>query len=279
MKYYSIIAALLLALGVFIACEDTNEDPVKQRGANVVANLEFTSAPVFTTNIAKSFVEFTVSLNEGETADGGSIEVTYNGENATNVYDITSFPANIHLDASDIIAKMGLDANKVTTSDIFTVYALTTKNGVKTRSIAAANIKVVCDFTPSLSKGVYNVVSESWDAQGVVTLEADQADPYKITVKGFESVDGVSGVDDVVFHINNASFAIDNKDSFVLSADLSQDWGDDYAGYTNYTYKIVSGSYNSCDGTYVVTFNIFCDLGNFGNYDFTFSRPSEDDGK
>ena len=277
MKYYSIIAALLLSLGVFIACEDTNEDPVKQRGANVVANLEFTSAPVFTTNISKSFVEFTVSLNEGETADGGCIEVTYNGENPTNVYDITSFPANIHLDASDIISKMGIDASTVTTSDVFTVFALTSKNGVKTRSIAAANIKIVCDFTPSISKGVYNVVSEGWDAQGVVTLEADANDPYKITVKGFENIDGVSGVDDLVFQINKSSFAIDNKDEFVLSNDLDADWGT--SGYGKYIYKIVSGSYNSCDGTYDITFNISCTAGNFGNYDFTFSRPSEDDGK
>lgn len=277
MKYYSIIAALLLSLGVFIACEDTNEDPVKQRGANVVANLEFTSAPVFTTNIAQSFVEFTVSLNEGETADGGSIEVTYNGEKATSVYDITSFPANIHLDAADIISKMGIDASKVTTSDVFTVFALTSKNGVKTRSIAAANIKIVCDFTPSISKGVYNVVSEGWDAQGVVTLEADPNDMYKITVKGFENIDGVSGVDDLVFQINKASFAIDNKDAFVLSNDLDADWGT--SGYGQYVYKIVSGSYNSCDGTYNITFNISCTAGTFGNYDFTFSIPKEDDGE
>ncbi|MBQ5575133.1 MAG: hypothetical protein IIT37_03705, partial [Bacteroidales bacterium] len=65
MKYYSAIAALVLVFGIAIACEDTNEDPVKQRGANIVPTIEFTSAPVFTTNLKESFVDFTVSLGEG----------------------------------------------------------------------------------------------------------------------------------------------------------------------------------------------------------------------
>jgi hypothetical protein len=152
---------------------------------------------------------------------------------------------------------------------------LTKKNGVTTRSVAAANIKIVCEFSPKLTKGLYKAVSESWEAEGVVNLVADENDPYHITLEGFNDIDGVAGVEDIFVQIDKASYAITNNDAFILSNDLEQDWGADYAGYTNYTYKIVSGSYNSCDGSYTITFNISCALGNFGNYDFVFTRSEE----
>jgi hypothetical protein len=275
MKYYSAIAALVLVFGIAIACEDTNEDPVKQRGANIVPTIEFTSAPVFTTNLKESFVDFTVSLGEGETADGGSVEVLVNGERPTIVQEISSFPAQIHLTATEIISKMGINADTIETSDVFSFFVLTKKNGVTTRSVAAANIKIVCEFSPKLTKGLYKAVSESWEAEGVVNLVADENDPYHITLEGFNDIDGVAGVDDVFVQIDKASYAITNNDAFILSNDLEQDWGGDYAGYTNYTYKIVSGSYNSCDGSYTITFNISCALGSFGNYDFVFTRSEE----
>ncbi len=270
---------MIFVLGIAIACEDTNEDPVKQRGANVVPVIEFNSAPVFTTNLNESYVDFTVSLSEGETADGGSIEVLVNGEKPTIVQEITSFPAQVHLTATDIISKMGINADTIETSDVFSFFVLTKKNGVTSRSIAASNIKIVCAYSPKLTQGNYHVVSESWEAEGDVTLEADPQDKYKINVIGFETIDGVSGQDDVVFQIDPASYAISPK-AFVISPDLAQDWGDDYAGYTDYTYEIVKGEYNSCDGSYALTFKISCALGSFGNYDFVFTPgEGDDDGK
>lgn len=276
MKYYSAIAALILVLGIAIACEDTNDDPVKQRGANVVPVIEFNSAPVFTTNLNESFVDFTVSLSDGETAEGGSIEVLVNGEKPTIVQEISSFPAQVHLAATDIISKMGINADTIETSDVFSFFVLTKKNGVITRSIAAANIKIVCAYSAKLAQGPYHVVSESWEAEGNVTLVVDAQDKYKIKVVGFETIDGVSGKDDVVFQIDPDAYTLDTK-AFVMSSDLAQDWGDDYAGYTNYSYEIVKGEYNSCDGSYLVTFKIYCDLGNFGNYDFVFTPGAADD--
>ncbi len=87
-------------------------------------------------------------------------------------------------------------------------------------------------------------------------------------------LDGVSGGKDVYFQINSGSYTIDNKDAFVMSPDLEIDWGGKYAGYKDYSYEIVNGSYNSCNGTYTLTFKIFCTLGSFGNYDFVFT-PAE----
>ena len=275
-KYPAIIAALAVALGVFMACEDTNENLVKQRGSYIVPIMEFTSAPVFTTDLPASSVDFTVTLSDGDAADGGSIEVAYNGKNNTIVQEIQSFPATVHLAATDIIAKMGINADNIKTSDIFTVSVLTNKDGVTTRSTAAANIKIVCAFDTKLTQGIYHCVSEGWEVEGDVLFEADPDDPYKIHLTNLHDLDGVSGVDDVFVKIDPSSYEITNRDAFVLSPDLEADWGvSDYAGYTNYSYKIVKGTYNSCDGTYNITFSIFCSKGSFGNYEFVFTRSEE----
>ncbi|MBO7496364.1 MAG: hypothetical protein J6T98_07400 [Salinivirgaceae bacterium] len=267
------IAIWTLACGmVFASCENTNENPVKQRGENVVPLFEFTSAPVFTTELETTAVEFTVSLDEGDNVDKASIEVTYNGENATIMEEISSLPANVTLKAKDIIDQMGLNKDSVLAGDVFTMYVLTTKGGKTTRSIAAANIKIVCAFDSDLTQGDYDVVSEDWEAKGSVVLAADPANPYKIYVEGLNDLDGVSGKDEVFFEIDPDSYEISNRNVFVLSEDLDADWGTE--GYGSYTYKIVSGNYNSCTGSFTVLFNIYCDAGDFGNYSFDFT-PAE----
>ncbi len=276
LKYlFPVIAALLLSFVVFIACEDSNENLVQDRGTYVVPNIEFTTAPVFTTDLESSFVEFTVSLNAGDAADGGDIEVLYNGEKPTKVQSFSSFPATVRLSASDIISKMGLDAASIQTSDVFSFFVLTTKNGVSTRSIASGNINIVCAFSPALSQGKYKAESADWDVAGNVTLTADPDDKYKIHVAGLETLDGVSKTPDVVFQIDPESYQITNKDKYVLSDDLEEDWGDsEYHGYTNYTYSILKGNYNSCNGEFSLVFNISCAKGDFGNFTFVFT-PAE----
>jgi hypothetical protein len=213
-----------------------------------------------------------VSLNEGDEVDKVSIEVLYNGENATIMQEFSSLPSTITLKAIDIINQMGLNKDNISTSDVFSMFVLTTKGGNTTRSIASANIKIVCAFDTDLTQGEYDAVSKDWQGAAPVTLVADEANPYKIYVQGLNDVDGVSGVDDVFFEIDPESYEITNRDEFVLSEDLSAEWGDDYAGYTNYSYAIVSGSYNSCDGSYIINFDIFCDLGDFGVYQFVFTK-------
>lgn len=262
-----------LALGSFVACENTNDNPVKQRGENVVPNITFSSS-VFTTDLDASYIEFTVSLNDGEDVDKASIEMLYNGDNSVIMQEINSFPASIKIDAIDVIDKMGLIKDSISTSELFSLYVLTAKNGKTTRSIAATNVKIVCAFDTDLTQGDYAVVSEDWEAEGNVVLKADETNPYKIYVEGLNDLDGVSGVDEVFFEIDPTTYAIVNKDEFVMSGDLGDDWGDDYAGYTNYSYQLVSGNYNSCDGSYTIIFDIFCDLGGWGKYTFVFT-PEE----
>ncbi len=263
-----------LALGSFVACENTNDNPVKQRGENVVPNISFSSS-VFTTDLDASYIEFVVSLNDDEKVDKASIEMLYNGDNSVIMQEINSFPANIKIDAIDVIDKMGLIKDSISTSDVFSMYVLTTKNGKTTRSIASTNVKIVCAFDADLTQGGYVAVSEDWEAEGNVVLRADEANPYKIYVEGLNDLDGVSGLDEVFFEIDPTTYSItNNNNEFVMSADLGEDWGDDYAGYTNYSYQLVSGSYNSCDGSYTIIFDIYCDLGGWGKYEFVFT-PEE----
>jgi len=274
MKYLKIAICFFALCVSFVSCENTNDNLVKQRGKNVVPLFEFISAPVFTTDLETSAVEFSVSLSEGDNVDKASIEVLFNGENSTIMQEVSSFPATVTLKAADIIDQMGLNKDSISTSDLFTIYVLTAKNGNITRSIASANIKIVCAFDADLSQGDYDVVSEDWEAEGSVKLVADEGNPYKIYVEGFNEIDGVSGVDEVYFEIDPESFEITNRNDFVLSADLAADWGEDFAGYTNYSYSLVSGSYNSCDGSYNIVFDIFCDAGGWGKYTFVFT-PKE----
>ena len=269
------IAALLLTVGVLWSCEDSNEDPVKERGTYVVPNLEFTSAPVFIIDkLTEGFIDLSVTLNEGDVAESGSIEVTLNGEKPVIMQDFSSFPAQIHITATDIVAKMGVSVNEIESGDVFTFSVLTKKNGVTTRSVAYGNVKVLCPYSSNVAYGSYYAVSSDWDVEGEIELTIDEEDQFKIYVSGLEDMDGVSGVDQVFFQIDPNSFTISNKDAFILSEDLEEDWGEDYHGYTNYTYKIVKGDFNSCNGTYVVTFNISCGAGDFGNYVFEFKRQN-----
>ena len=269
---YSRIAILGLALGLLGSCENTNENLVKQRGDNVVPLFEFISAPVFTTDLDASQVEFTISLEEGDVVDKASVEVLYNGEKATIMEEVSSLPATVTLKAKDVIDQMGLNKDSVSTDDIFTVYVLTTKGGNTTRSIASANIKIVCAFDTDLTQGGYDAVSEDWEVEGVVTLVADADNPYKIYVKGLNDLDGVSGADEVFFEIDPDSYEITNRNAFLMSEDLDSDWGED--GYGTYTYELVSGAYNSCDGSYTILFSIYCDAGGWGKNKFVFT-PAE----
>lgn len=267
------IAIWALAFSVaFVSCENTNENPVQQRGANVVPLFEFTSAPVFTTDLDATQVEFTITLEDGDVVDNASVEVLYNGENATIMDEISSLPANVTLKAKDIIDQMGLNKDSVAPGDVFTMYVLTTKGGKTTRSIAAANIKIVCAFDADLTQGDYDVVSEDWEVEGAVTLVADASNPYKIYVNGLNELDGVSGADQVFFEIDPDSYEITNRNAFLMSEDVDADWGEE--GYGTYTYEIVSGSYNSCDGSFDLLFSIYCDAGGWGKFSFSFT-PAE----
>lgn len=271
MKYSRIILPLL-ALGLMTACENTNENPVKSRGENVVPIMGAMSPAVFyTTDLSLSYVEFDVTLEDGDEVDAGLIEVVYNDSLSAIVGQIDAFPAKVRVDAESVFSALGVNATTIKTSDVLNIYVLTTKNDVTTRSVAADRIKFIeCPFSAENAQGAYACISEDWEAAGDVEIHQVEGEEFTFEVLGFnENVEGLSDYGtNIILEIDPNTFNISNVgESFVLAPDLAE-W--DMADYTGYTYTIVSGSYDTCSGTYTVEFSITVDQGSYGNYLFEF---------
>jgi hypothetical protein len=82
-------------------------------------------------------------------------------------------------------------------------------------------------------------------------------------VKGIEAIEGVDeDKGPLVMHIDPSTFAVIADKSVIASVAF---------GYHNFTYA-GTGTYNSCDGSYVMVFDISADEGDFGSFNFTFTR-------
>lgn len=268
MKQLKIYAMLFTLTFLMFGCENTYENLVGERGANVTAVISNLKPAIFNEDLANSFISFTVSLPEGEVVDAAEVEVSL-GDKSAILTSLATFPATVTIKAIDAINALGVDANTVTTSSVFYISVLTEKNGQKTRSkTSSLKVPVVCAFDPTLAVGSYDVVSADWEVQGDVTLVADANDPYKIRIKGLQAVDGLTGSGlDVIVDIDPGTFAVTGGTT-LMAADLSE-WD---LAYTNYSYKLKSGSYNSCEGSFVLNFDIFVDQGAFGTFKFTFTK-------
>lgn len=259
-----------MVFGLFAACEDTNEDLVKQRGVGVVPIMgNMKPALFFATDLASSYVEFDVDLLENDDVESAKIEVVYNDSISAIVAECNSLPAKVHIDAVDVFDKLGVDESAVSAKDVLYVYVLTTSNGVTTRSIAAGRIKILeCAYEEEMASGSYYCVSEDWEAEG--SVELNKVDDYTFEVVGFnENIEGISDYGtNIILEIDPETFDLANVgDAFVLAPDLAE-W--DMADYTGYTYTIVSGSYDTCSGTYTVVFSITVDQGSYGEFKFEF---------
>ncbi|MEA4984434.1 hypothetical protein SDC9_38878 [bioreactor metagenome] len=209
---------------------------------------------------------------------------------AVVVDNITGFPKEIQIDVADLYSKFQLAAPSVGE-----IMYLTTNTVLKDGSIVPGwtelagfnnkafsgwqvdgraysyNVRypVACAFNEALTKGAYSFESADWQVAGDVTLEADPADPFKLYIAGYPQAEGLTGngnkiqliIDPVTYEISGPAV--------VLASNLAE-WG--LAAYTNYTYQVVGGSYNTCDGSYNVVFKIYVDQGGWGNNSFTFTR-------
>ncbi len=257
-------AALLLS-----ACDDTNENLVGHRGEGVVPVISDVNPAFYTSDLANSFIAFSVDLQEGDEVDAAELEVSFGGVSAM-VRSISSFPATISLTATEAMAALGLSTDDVEIGDSFLVYVLTTKDGVTTRSQAALNVLVTCEFDPDVLGGSYKMVSEDWEISGDVTVTVDASNPYQISITGITDVEGLVGNGNaLILTIDQNSFKMTGAKT-ILAADLAP-WD---LSYTNYYYEPIGGLYSSCDGAFSMTFKIGVDQGSFGNYGFTFT-PNE----
>ncbi|SCD21760.1 hypothetical protein PSM36_2971 [Proteiniphilum saccharofermentans] len=263
--YSSLVLVFVFLLG---ACEDTNENLVAQRGVAVVPAISDVEPAFFTTDFDNTFIQFNVSLPEGESVDAAEIQATFKDKTAT-IQPISSFPATIKLPARDVMNKLGLNDNDVDVenNNEFSFYVVTTTNGVTTRSkTGAVKVLVTCEFDPELAVGSYHVVSSSWEVEGDVTFTADPDNPYKIYVSGLYEMEGGEPNDHVLeLNISPTSFEVTGPTS---KLGPETPWGT----YTNYYYTPTQGIYRSCTGAFEMQFRITVDEGSFGTFNFIFTR-------
>ncbi|MDR1654143.1 MAG: hypothetical protein LBS01_10970 [Prevotellaceae bacterium] len=252
---------------ILSGCKNTNEDLVQQRGAGATPVVSELSPGFFTDDFQNSKINFRVSLPEGQTVDASWIEVGFKGKKA-KLKDV-AIPSNVTVSATETMSALGLTENDVHLGDAFDVTVITDVDGLVTRSLhAAISVSVACALDPALTVGSYKAESADWAFAGAVTLEADADDPNKIYINGYPQAEGLSGNGNrIELNINPNTWAVTGP-AVVLADDLSE-WG---LPYTNYTYEPKGGSYNSCDGSYTVTFAIYVDQGSFSNNVFVFTR-------
>lgn len=261
MKPIGLIATLIL---VIFGCTKV-VDPAGKRNAAVVPAISGIQPGIFDSkDLVNSFVQFTLSLASGDQAEGADLVASYNGNNAReDITTVSSFPATVKITSGDVIQKLGLNTADIKNGDVFLIEVLTTSNGESTWSNAVLNVPVACAFEAALSTGSYHSVSTDWNSQGNITLTADQNDPYTIYVTGIEAIEDLNeDKGPLVMHINPATYAVTADKSVIAS---------DAFGYHNIAYQ-GSGTYNSCDGSFAMNFDISVDEGDFGLYTFTFTK-------
>jgi hypothetical protein len=257
---------LFILIGALLwnGCED-NKDPAGLRGIGIVPGITDVNPAIFDSkDLENSYVEFKVLLEEGMSADGGTIVVSYNGDGArVEIATISSFPSTIRISSQEAASKLGVALADINNGDVFTFEVLIKSGSRVNASNSVLNVSVACAFNPALTVGTYAVVSLDWNASGQLTVTADPEDPYTIYVQGLAAMEGV--VEDqgpLVMHINPLSYEV-IADKTVIATD--------YFGYDNGAFA-GKGIFNSCDGSYTMNFAISVDQGDFGTYLFVMTR-------
>ena len=131
-------------------------------------------------------------------------------------------------------------------------------------------MRLVCTFTPSLLVGDYKYESEDWEEEGDgLTFEADPEDPLKIYITGYPQSEGLSGNGNrIELNVNPNNYTVSGPK--VCIADDLAEWG--LATYLNYSFEAVSGTFDPCTSTYVISFVISVNLGSFGENEFIFTK-------
>jgi len=257
---------LIIALIMIIAgCEEL-PDPAGRRGIAVVPALTDVNPGIFDSkDLENSYVEFMVSIPEGTKVEKITVVGSYQ-DNFERVVlkEVTSFPSTVRILSSDIAQKLGVPLNTIKNGEVFIVELLTLANDITTRSVASLFVPVACAFGSDLATGSYHSLSTDWNSEGNISLTADASDPYKIYVKGLEEIEGLTeDLGPLVMFINPATFNVTVPEK-ALASDA---WGYGALSYSG------SGVYNSCEGSYVMNFEIFLGAyGSQGTYKFTFTR-------
>ncbi|WP_298650007.1 hypothetical protein [uncultured Proteiniphilum sp.] len=272
MKHYINLSKIFSLLSLFfllLSCENTNENMVLERGENVVPIVSNFKPSNFTTDLENSYIEFTVSLPQGETIDKGIVEIKHE-DKTVQLQEISTFPATVRISADDAATALGIPLDEITTESVFYLYVRTEKNGRSTVAATTSHkISVFCAYDTDLTSGSYHLVSSDWGIEGNVTFIADENDPYIVYISGIQIVDGLTtGTNNTVkLTINPDTYAITGGKT--LFAENLSEWN---LPYTNYSFTVANGFYSPCDGSYTINFTITVDQGSFGTNNFTFTK-------
>ena len=272
-KILILLGTTAIVILAVIGCKKF-EDKSLDRGVGVVLSLSnlTPSSPLFV-DVEKDSVSFEVSLAKGDKVDNAAIKVTYQGKSAI-VKQIT-FPVsdtvNVKILGSDILKALNITKESVGIGTSFQIDVTSTLNGLTTVSPASFYIQIPCAYDASLTLGNYEMVSASWNVDASVKLVVDKKSPNVFYISGLAEADAlVSNGNLMKITVDTVNFTVAGENT-IIAADCSP-WGADYAADTNYKYGVVSGTFNSCDGSYQITFDISSDIEDFGTYAFTFTR-------
>jgi hypothetical protein len=265
MKKTKISAIIITSVLLIIGCEKA-KDPAGLRDVGIIPIISDVNPGIFDSkDLKNSYVELTLKLENGKTAEKAVLEGSYNRNfERVKLAEVTSFPATVRIVSGDIIQKLGISEADVINGDVFTLEVVTTANGLTTRSTAILRVVVSCAYDRTLTFGSYHSTSADWNSDGDITVTADPDDPYKVYVSGLEEMEGL--VEDggpLAMYINPATYVV----TVPAKAISSDAWG-----YGAITYS-GTGVYNSCDGSYEMHFDISLEsLGSQGINTFTFTR-------
>jgi hypothetical protein len=261
-----IIKMVITVSIILIAGCEQLPDPAGVRGVAVIPAITDINPGIFDSkDLENSYVEFKVILPEGTNADKVTVTGSYAGNIKTvELAEVTSFPATVRLASAEVADKLGIELADISNGDVFTFELITDANGVITRSNAVLFVAVACAYDPALALGSYHSISSDWNSEGDITLTPDPDDPYKIYVSGLEEMEGlVEDQGPLVMNIDPVTYEVTVPEKTLASEAF---------GYGSISYS-GHGVYHSCDGSYVMYFDIsLTDLGSQGTNKFDFTR-------
>jgi hypothetical protein len=262
LKSIWLVFALLLLIS---GCEKA-KDPAGRRNVAVIPAISDIYPGIFDSkDLSNSYIQFVISLTPGTKADKVTIEGSYKDNlERVEITSTTTFPATVRISSADAAAKLGLSLDQIANGDMFIFELLTTSAGVTTRSNSILNVSVACAFDEALTAGSYHSVSSDWGSEGNITITSDPDDPYTVYVSGLQSIEGLNeDHGPLPMHINPSTFTVTADETMIAS---------DYFGYGASTFS-GTGLYNSCDGSYVMNFDI--SIGTYGSqgiFRYNFAR-------
>jgi hypothetical protein len=264
MKKFKIIGLIAALVLTFSSCETEVVDPAGLRDVGVVPEITNLNPAVYDSNdLENTFVQFTVDLDDPKVNEV-SVVASYNGDKRrTEIIKVSSFPTTVKLALSDVASKLGIPISSVKAADVFNIELISIQSGTSYFSNAAFNAAVVCGYDPANVTGSYRAFSDSWPADGNVTITVDPEDEFVLFISGLAALDGLNeDKGPLRLEVNELNFDVVAVKTVLASSAF---------GYTNLAYE-GSGKLNTCDGTFEMLFTITVDQGSFGAYDFVLTK-------